>query len=41
MNLCSNMFHTLQALVMPTTSENTGGISAELMKGRSALSLIF
>jgi len=40
-NLCSNIFQTSLALVMPTTSENTGGVSVELMKERSVLSLIF
>ena len=36
-NLCSNVFQTLQALVMPKTSENTGGVSVELMKERGVL----
>ena len=40
-NLCSKVFHTSLELVIPTTSEKTCGVKVELIRERSALSLIF
>ena len=41
MNLCSKVFHTSLELMIPTTNEKTCVVKVELIRERSALSLIF